>query len=78
MRTIKEELSTTRWWMLPVLLVICFPCMVISHFVQNEWFCTFWGWHRAPGTQGNDGCSNTGTCPVCGKSVLQDSQGNWF
>jgi hypothetical protein len=43
-----------------------------------KWFCVHIGWHLAPLQKGFDGCSNTGTCPRCGKSVLQDSQGNWF
>jgi len=43
-----------------------------------RWFCDHIGWHLTPTKQGSDGCSLTGTCPRCGKSVLQDSQGNWF
>lgn len=78
MRTIKEELSHMRWWMLPILLVIVIPCVLIDRFSNSLWFCKFWGWHKAPEEQGSDGCSNTGTCPRCGAYVLQDSQGNWF
>ena len=36
------------------------------------------GSHYMPKLTGHDGCSATGTCPNCGKDVLQDSQGNWF
>jgi len=43
-----------------------------------KWFCDHIGWHLTPTTQDFDGCSLTGCCPRCGKSVLQDSQGNWF
>lgn len=78
MRTIKQELSEIRWWMFPLLLVIAFPCLAINYFSTSKWFCTFWGWHKAPTAQGFDGCSFTGKCPRCGKDVLQDSQGNWF
>ena len=35
------------------------------------------GWHDCD-IEGNDGCSNVGTCKYCGKKCLQDSQGNWF
>ena len=47
------------------------------------WFPSFYhdilGWHDGKGSSvGFDGCSATGTCSKCGKSVLQDSQGNWF
>lgn len=77
-RTIKEELSQPRWWMLPVLMVIALPCLVVDYFSNSKWFCTFWGWHKAPLQQGFDGVSFNGECPRCGKKVLQDSWGNWF
>lgn len=77
-RTVKEEISQMRWWMFPILLVISLPCSIIDYFSKSKWFCTFWGWHKAPNKQGFDGCSHNGVCPRCGNSVLQDSQGNWF
>ena len=52
--------------------------MVVSWFHESIWFCNVFGWHKAPKEQGFDGCSANGVCPVCGKEVLQDSQGNWF
>lgn len=42
------------------------------------WFCINMHWHLKPLEKGHDGCSASGTCPRCGKEVLQDSQGNWF
>lgn len=78
MRTTKEELSEIRWWMFPVLLITVIPCSIIDNFSNNKWFCNFWGWHKAPKEKGFDGCSFTGKCPRCNKSVLQDGQGNWF
>jgi hypothetical protein len=51
---------------------------IISSFSSSKWFCDTFGWHRAPIHQGFDGCSINGTCPRCGKEVMQDSQGNWF
>ena len=51
---------------------------IISCFSDNKWFCNKMGWHKAPKNTGFDGCSNTGVCPRCNKSVLQDGQGNWF
>ena len=78
MRTVKEELSNIRLWMFPILLIIVIPCGIINSFSKSKWFCTFWGWHKAPKSQGFDGCSLNGKCPRCGKEVLQDSQGNWF
>ena len=43
------------------------------------WLCKYLGWHN--GTGGfieYDGCSIHAICSVCGKEVMQDSQGNWF
>lgn len=55
---------------LTLLLIVC-----------NRWlpkvFCTKVGWHLAPLVRGFDGASNNGTCPRCGKHVLQDSQIQW-
>jgi len=77
-RTFKEEISELRWWMFPMLLLIVLPCSAVDYFSTNKWFCNFWGWHKSPQSQRFDGASFTGKCPRCGKSVLQDSQGNWF
>lgn len=51
---------------------------IVNIFYKHIWFCNVWGWHKAPKEQGFDGCSRNGICPICGKKVLQDSQGNWF
>jgi hypothetical protein len=77
-RTFREEISEIRWWMFPILVIIALPCTIIDNYSNSKWFCNFWGWHKAPKSQGFNGCSYNGCCPRCGKSVLQDSQGNWF
>lgn len=64
--------------LMPIILVIGFPLLIIHSFIDHVWFCNVLGWHKAPKEQGFDGCSSNGICPVCGKKVLQDSQGNWF
>ena len=51
--------------------------MTINKFLPR-WFCDHFGWHIAPKEQNFDGCSFTGTCPRCGRKILQDGQGNWF
>ena len=56
---------------------------IALHFYDRSkgthYSCNIFGWHDGSGSKkGFDGCSNTGTCSKCGKSVLQDSQGNWF
>lgn len=61
-----------------IILIICFIVLVLSNKHLPVWFCNNMGWHLEPKEQGFDGCSFTGKCPRCGKSVLQDSQGNWF
>ena len=35
-------------------------------------------WHLPNEEQGFDGCSFHSTCKLCGKEIMQDSQGNWF
>ena len=51
---------------------------IVGAIVEHPFFCRNFGWHKAPRTQGFDGCSFCGKCPACGKNVLQDSQGGWF
>ena len=63
--------------MFPALILMVIPCMIIDSFSKSTWFCTFWGWHKAPHSQGFDGCSCTGNCPRCGADVLQDGPGKW-
>lgn len=57
---------------------LSFIILALSNRYLPRWFCDHMGWHLAPTSQGFDGCSATGVCPRCGKSVLQDGQGNWF
>lgn len=63
-----------------VVLLVLLTGLMLAVFNKYlpVWFCNHMGWHLTPKKQGNDGCSNTGVCPRCGKPVLQDSQGNWF
>lgn len=35
-------------------------------------------WHIPNEDKSFDGCSYMSTCRICGKPILQDSQGNWF
>ena len=44
----------------------------------GRWLCKWLKWHKPDSKIGFDGCSNTSTCKYCHKSILQDSQGNWF
>lgn len=68
------------------IILIAFLCIAIPFYISgmcNRWLpkrygCDIMGWHLAPTSQGFDGCSFNGTCPRCGKEVLQDGQGNWF
>lgn len=67
-------------YIVSIFSIIIFILMLLVTFNDYlpRWFCDKLGWHLAPTTQGFDGCSSTGVCPRCGKSVLLDSQGNWF
>ena len=35
-------------------------------------------WHFPDDSRGFDGCSVESHCKLCGRLILQDSQGNWF
>lgn len=61
-----------------ITMTVLFTLYIVNLFSSNKWFCDVMGWHESPKNIGSDGCSLTGTCPRCGKSVMQDSQGNWF
>ena len=53
--------------------------MVYDAITGSSVACATFGWHNGKGSAiGFDGCSATSSCSKCGKSVLQDSQGNWF
>lgn len=44
----------------------------------RKWLHDKLEWHDGGRVQGFDGASFYGRCSMCGKRVLQDSQGNWF
>lgn len=63
-------------------LVVAFTgALIVMAFCNRYlglWACKIMGWHYVDGKVGFDGASMTGKCSRCGKSVLRDSQGNWF
>ena len=59
-------------------ILVCLLIIPFLNPVLPAWFCRNLSWHLAPLKQDFDGASFNGTCPRCGKHVLQDSQGNWF
>lgn len=44
----------------------------------NWFYHDIMGWHKPDEKIGFDGASFTAKCKICGKEILQDSQGNWF
>ncbi|MCK5017811.1 MAG: hypothetical protein KAS32_12180 [Candidatus Peribacteraceae bacterium] len=63
---------------IPLIIFIGLASSAFLNPILPKWFCKYMGWHLAPKEVGFDGCSNTGKCPRCNESVMQDSQGNWF
>lgn len=61
-----------------IIFIIFATLSIVDKFSNSTFFCNKIGWHKAPLKQGFDGCSSNGTCPRCGKKVLQDSNGDWF
>lgn len=35
-------------------------------------------WHKPDHARWSDGLSEHSHCRICGKEIMQDSQGNWF
>jgi hypothetical protein len=68
------------WFLSIVLLFLLFvfTIAILNNHLNWKWLCKNAGWHQAPEKMVFDGCSWTGTCPRCGKDVMQDSQGNWY
>jgi len=66
---------------LTVLIILMVSILLYGLWTQafpNKLACKIFGWHQARGKLLFDGCSVHGKCVACGKSVMQDSQGNWF
>lgn len=65
---------------LAVFIIIMLVLIIINSFCKYNgiFFCKFFGWHKKPKDIEIRGINNVGTCPRCGKRVIQDSQGNWF
>ena len=61
-----------------MIMIMIFLLLSFLNKYLPKWFCDKIGWHLEPREIGFDGCSRNGVCPRCGKSVMQDSQGNWF
>ncbi len=41
-------------------------------------WCDILGWHRPTSDRYSDGCSEHSKCRICGRDIMQDSQGNWY
>lgn len=65
-----------------VALLMCLICGIL--YVRFGWFKAVYhdifGWHEPDETKlaEFDGASWHCTCKYCRKSIMQDSQGNWF
>lgn len=65
------------------LFLLHIPVVALMRACGNRWAkgygCRRFDWHDGDGDeQWHDGCSVHARCSVCGKAVMQDSQGNWF
>ena len=61
-----------------VLFVTPWVLCLIDHIFKTQYSCKVFGWHNGKGKKSFDGCSVNSICSKCGKSVMQDGQGNWF
>lgn len=63
---------------LSFIILVLLTIFLLNRFSKNKFWCNVLSWHKAPKKQNFDGASISGVCPRCDKSVLRDSQGNWF
>ena len=69
---------------LRILLVIGSILFVMSAWCIRPFKALNWlfhdilGWHRPNGDYFFDGATVISHCRICGKEIMQDSQGNWF
>jgi hypothetical protein len=53
-------------------------CMVHIKKFMRWFFHDTLLWHEPDSTRSFDGCSVHSHCKICGKNIMQDSQGGWF
>ena len=70
---------------LPVIILILVADLVCGFIYLKtkgklfKWlYHDIYHWHIPDETMGFDGLSFTSHCKICGKKIMQDSQGNWF
>jgi hypothetical protein len=59
-----------------ILLIISILLAIFNRYLP-KWFCDKMHWHLPPKLISSNGFQNKGTCPRCGKEIIQSSQG-WF
>jgi hypothetical protein len=65
--------------LIAIILCILLLGLVIFNKYLPVWFCHHFGWHLPPYIRAYSSWDYWyGICPRCGKTVIQDSQGNWF
>lgn len=78
-KKVKKHFLEPHWWMLPILIIICGPCLIIHTWIyDSKWFCTFWGWHKGPISGYNGFERHESACYVCKEEVSCDGQGNLY
>ena len=63
-----------------IIFSLPFALSALDTVLGTHYSCDIFGWHNGKGsdTLRHDGASVHSRCSKCGKSVMQDSQGNWF
>ena len=63
---------------IPYVLSLIFAPYYFNFGFGKWFFHDVMKWHRPDETNSFDGCSFHSRCKICGKEIMQDSQGNWF
>lgn len=59
-------------------IVGCFWVLIMIAHIFPKVGHRLFGWHKVTQISGFDGASSHGTCTICGKDCMQDSNGDWF
>jgi len=60
------------------IILITIISIPFRRYLPRWYVCDLMGGHGKVINTGHNGSSAIGRCTKCGKTVLQDSQGNWF
>ena len=65
-------------FLIAIMWIVCVMYIITKGRIFKWFYHDILEWHLPNEEEGFDGCSFHSTCKLCGKEIMQDSQGNWF